>query len=247
LLKSVIGIEKTMKRSKLNTLRNASLIAVGLVLARGAQATTTIGSTTLTLDPSAGAPITTFGSLASTSSPGVVTTLGGTPDVSLVWQSTLVGHTAVNFDYISGGPWSGDAELNNSSIGITHEIDFSVPSFASVTLNSFNFQPYLADGNGYTYTVTVFDVTKSTVLDTQGVTIPATSTLKDLVTLNAVGGLGDTLALTLTRTGGTGNPLNIAIDDPSFTELVPEPTTAGLLVMGLGAVGALAVVKRKKA
>ena len=83
-----------MKRSKLNTLKNASLIAVGLVLARGAQATTTIGSTDLTLDNSnAGTPITTFGTDAAASSTGIVTTLGGTPDVGVAWQSTLSGHT----------------------------------------------------------------------------------------------------------------------------------------------------------
>ena len=45
--------------------------------------------------------------------------------------------------------------MNNSAVGITHEIDFTPAPFASVTLNSFNFQPYLSDGNGYTYTVVV--------------------------------------------------------------------------------------------
>jgi hypothetical protein len=242
-----------MKRSKLNTLRNASLIAVGLVLARGAQATTLIGSTDLTFDnlplPNNTQIPVSFGSAASPSNPqtGVTTTTGGTPDVSVDFVSTSNGHTPVQFEYFEGGSWNA-AELFNSSPGNPAEsILFSAPAKDSITLNSFNFQPYNTDSLSYSYTVTVFDITTSkTLVNLTSVTVPDNSA-KQLVTLNAAGGLGDTLELTLSANVATTAPVDfLAIDDLGFSELVPEPGTTALLGMGLGTL-ALAVKRRKTA
>src|ERR1700691_3681886 len=157
-----------MKRSKLNILKNASLIAVGLVLARGAQATTLVGDTDLTFDDLDQANNTqipvNFGSSAATSSTGVVTDLGGTPDINVTFLSTSTAHSPVQFQYFQGGPWDA-AELFNSIAGKpAEEILLGTSPNASVTLNSFNFHPYYTDANSYNYTVSVQDVTTSQTL-----------------------------------------------------------------------------------
>lgn len=236
-----------MKRNIFQTVKRVGLVSVGLILARGAQAATTIGDTTITFDGSglvSGSQIPlNFGSKQSpTNSPSGGVTFGGsglglgTPDISLTWNVTPGGArgTPINFQYSQGGPDSWNAALlNNSTVGHEHDLTFAPTALSLVEINSFNFTPYYNnDGEVFNYTVSVKDANTLATLASQSVTVTSGAAAKYGVTLNTFGQLGESLTLSLSRTGGTGGPENMAVDDVTFTEVVPEPGTVSLAVLG---------------
>lgn len=249
-----------MKRKLGRGLRNTALIAVGVTLARGAQAATTIGDTTVVFDGS-GLPVGSqipmgFASNQSpTNNPIGGVTFGssglgmGTPDISLTWGFTGGGRgqQPTDFEYITGGQnnWNA-ALLNNSAPGHIHTITFTPTTLSLVQINSFNFTPYYNNsGEVFNYTVSVVDANTLASLYSAPITVTSGSAAKYLVTLDVAGALNEPLTLEIDRTGGDGGPFNNGFDDLNFTEIVPEPGTAGLVCLGLAGWLGVAIWRRK--
>ena len=251
-----------MKRKLGRGLRNTALIAVGVILGRGAQAATTIGDTTVVFDGTAlpvGSQIPmNFASFQSpTNNPigGVTfgsTGLGlGTPDIGLTWSFTSGGRgqLSTSFNYFTGGDnnWNA-ALLGNSASGHDHSITFTPGTYSLVQINSFNFTPYYNNsGEVFDYTITVKDANTQATLLSEPFTVTSGLAAKYPVTLDVTGDLDEPLTLDIARTGGTGGPFNIAADDFKFTEVVPEPDVPGLICLGLITWLGVAVWRRKSA
>ena len=248
-----------MKRSKLAQFKPLAVVAVGVLVGRGAQAQNTI----LTFDSfPAGQGNNAiinpgFGSNASTSSAGVSVTGGGTPDISLTWGFTAVagggggGGNNVEFDYYIAGPWSG-AQLNNSGVNNTgagtaaHTISLTPLPSVAVQLNSFKFHGYYNSTETFDYTWSVMDGVST--LASGNYSFTSDGTKNHLVNIGYTGGFGESLSLNILRTGGSGGAFNIAIDDFNFTEVasVPEPSAFALMATGVAGLALRARARRKQ-
>ncbi|HKS37020.1 MAG TPA: hypothetical protein VJW76_07515 [Verrucomicrobiae bacterium] len=201
-----------MKRS----LKPLALAAAGVFLGRAAFA-----DTLLTFDASPPGQgqnaqiLQTFGDNAADSSPGVLVTGVGTPDIRLNWQST-----GGRWDYYIDAVWSA-GQLDSSGIADLHEIVFTPSAPAAVIIKSFNFHPYYDNTLDYSYDWRVLD--GGNVLTNGSLTFICDATRNHPVTINYQGSLGQVLTLQLERTGGSDGTQNIAIDDVRFAQF-PEPT-----------------------
>jgi len=203
-----------MKRNKLKLL---STLAVGVVLGRGAQA-----DTILTFDaaPPGQAfnevPIPGFGDNAGSSRPGVDVLGFGTSGISLDFRGS---GGATRWEYYIDGVWSA-AQLNGSTIGSFHAIDFTPSPTAAVAIKSFNFHPYYLSSETYNYAWSVR--AGATILASGTISFEADASKNHPVAVDYTGNLGQTLTLQVDRTGGSGSGQNIAVDDIRFAQL-PEP------------------------
>jgi hypothetical protein len=236
-----------MKLKKLRCFRKGALIAVGVFLGRGAYA-----DTTLTFDsaasactppqienPNAPPGITNFGNYASASSGGVTVAGFGTPNIGLQWGGVAWPDT--RWEYYNNGPiWSGAVQLQGSFVGSTHEITF-VPNnpSASVTIESFRFDPYYNDNERFTYDVSVVSGT-NTLSGPTRLTFLSDGTKNHLVALNYTGTPGQSLKLKLARVASTlaaseveGNAYNNAVDDIAFAQTPTTVLAAGPQVVSV--------------
>jgi hypothetical protein len=202
-----------MKRSKLKFL---AALAVGVALGRGAQADTIITFDTLpgSLNNSPLAP--DFGDNVGTSKPGIDVVGFGTAGIALNFQGS---GGATRWEYYIDGVWSA-AQLNGSTIGSFHSIDFTPGPTAAVAIKSFNFHPYYVSDETYDYAWSVR--AGATVLASGTISFQADATKNHSVVVDYNGNLGQALTLRLDRTGGSGSGQNIAVDDIRFGQL-PEP------------------------
>lgn len=242
-----------MKRNKLFNLHSLALAAIGVFLGRGAQA-----GTVLTFDTPPGGQgnnailLTGFGSNAGASSDGVSVTAGGTPNIGLTWGFTAVagggggGGNNVEWDFYNDSVWKG-TQLNNSGVNNTgsgtaaHTLSFA-PSGVAVQLNSFNLHGYYNSTETFDYNWFVKD--GATTLANGSYSFTSDGTKNHLVNINYTGGLGQALSLEILRTGGTGSAFNVAVDDISFAQVVPEPGSFALLS---GGIGAMLLMRRNRA
>jgi hypothetical protein len=241
----------TMKRKKLGMLRNVAITAVGLVLARGAQADTTLTFDVLLGGQSSNARILDgFGSQVTGSSSGVTVSGADTSHIGLLWGFTAIagggggGGNNIEWDYYIGGPWQG-TQLNNSAIGNEHTLTFAPTGGYAVTLNSFNFHPYYNNGSAehFDYTISIMD--GATTLASQTISFDSDAQKDHPVVFDYTGAAGETLSLSVLRTGGNGNAFDIAADDFKFGELAPVPEPGTLALLSAGAIG-LGLTRRRR-
>src|SRR6267378_6532018 len=145
-----------MKIKKLAKLRPVALVALGVFLGRGAQADTVVdfdgisGKNNVPIDQS-------FGDYATASSVGVTVTGFGTPNIGVTWAG--FGDPATEWEYYNNSVWSA-GQLNHSIVGSGNDVIFT-PNSASarVVVESFNFFPYYASTERFTYDVSVLSGT----------------------------------------------------------------------------------------
>jgi hypothetical protein len=222
-----------MKRSKVGSFKPLAIVAVGVVLGRGAQADTILDFDALPPGQVNNAQILAgFGGNAGASSPGVSVSGLGTPDITLTLGSSVggTGGSTTRWDYYNDAVWSA-GQLNGSTIGSFHSILFTPGASAAVSLESFNFHPYYVSAETFDYNWSVLD--GATVLTGGSISFNSDATKNHSVNINFTGGVGEALTLMLDRTGGSGSGQNIAVDDIAFAQ-VPEPSTLALLSLGLG-------------
>jgi hypothetical protein len=217
-----------MKRSKLGRLKPAAIVAVGVVLGRGAQAGTILTFDALPPGQAHNQPIIqTFGDNATAPSPGVSVFGGGTPDINLTWSAA--GSVGVaRWDYYIDSVWSA-GQLNDAGVGNTYDLLFAPGAAAAVSVGSFNFHPYYNSGTTYDFNWSVLDGV--TVLTSGSLSFTSDATKNHAVNVNYTGAVGEALTLRLSRTGGTGRDDSIALDDITFAQ-VPEPSVLALLSSG---------------
>ena len=203
-----------MKRSKL---RFIAALAVGVALGRSAQADTILTFDTLPPGQIQGEPvISSFGDNAGTSSAGVEVVGFGSAGIGLTFGGS---GGATRWDYYIDPVWSA-GQLNGSTVGSFHTVVFSPGPSAAVAIKSFNFHPYYASSETFSYT---WSVRAGATVLASGTTSFGSDASKDHpVTVNYTGNLGQELTLRLDRTGGSGSGQNIAVDDIRFGQL-PEP------------------------
>lgn len=233
-----------MKRRTLSRLMPATIVSVGVVLGRGAQADTILDFNALPPGQVNNAQIIAgFGSNASASSPGVTVSGLGTPDISLTLGSSVggTGGSTTRWDYYIDTVW-GAGQINGSTVGSFHSILFTPGAGAAVTLNSFNFHPYYVSAETFDYGWSV--LAGATVLTSGTISFISDATKNHAANVNFTGGLGQALTLRIDRTGGTGSGQNIAVDDIRFAQ-VPEPGVLALLSLG-GLAGLGVLVRRRR-
>ena len=224
--------------------------------------------------PSNGAIPQGFGDRVTSSSSGnynnaFSVTGGGTPHIELAWSAIDNVNGSVtrwefhNWDH-SVTADGGVLQLNGSD-GATgtvgdedpfvtndvHQITFTPDAGYATIINGFNF---IGDTNGDTYQYN-WRVLENQHVVASGQTDPWSTDHTQVgrptwdgapnVNINYEGGLGSELILEIAQSiGSTGNGVNIAIDNLSFSQAqaVPEPSSAALL--GLG--GLALLLRRRK-
>jgi hypothetical protein len=204
-----------MKRSKLGLL---AATAVGVFLARGAQADTILTFDALPSGQGQNASVLQgFGDNVGSAGPGTSVEGFGTPDIALTWGPP--GPGSPRWDYYIDAVWSA-GQLDGSAVDTSHTILFTPTPSTAVSVKSFNFHPYYANGLNYAYDWSVLD--GNTVLASGALTFDCDATKNHPVEINYSGNLGQSLTLRITRTGGSDGTQNIAVDDIRFAQL-PEP------------------------
>jgi hypothetical protein len=238
------------------------MIAIGVFLGRGAHADTTLtfdctpvsGNGTVLADcippqinnPNAPPGITNYGNFAAASSPGIVVSGFGTPNIGLTWGSDNFPTTRWEYYNKSGsGEWatdtgvSGVVQLQDSLVGTTEELTFTPnnPS-AGVAIESFKFFGYYNSNERFTYNVRV--VSGTNVLSSQTVSFLSDGTKNHPVNINYTGAPGQTLQLQLRRVASTlgvgeieGNEYDNAVDDIAFAQTPATIFPAGPQVVSV--------------
>lgn len=165
----------------------------------------------------------TFGDHAISSSPGVVVTGSGTPDIDLSWG----GEGSGRWDFYTDSVWTA-AQMNDGNIGQPFDITFTPTASSSAVIRSFDLHPYYTTGTTYEYSWSVLDAGSELASGTVTAVSDGTHTP---VAIGYQGQQGQVLTLRLTRTGGDGQADSIAIDNLLFgqqPELPLNPLVAVL-------------------
>jgi hypothetical protein len=238
-----------MKSNRLTNLFPGILITTAILLAGNL-----FGDTILTFDATPpgqfhNVPILqSFGDNASSSTPGVVVTGIGTPDISLTWSATNnpnnINSIVTRWDYYvyPGEPWAA-GQLNQSKVGDYHDLLFTPANSAKAVVKSFNFHGYYGvlniGGTNYqerfTYNWNILDGGTFASLANGTYSFLSDSNKNHAININYTGLANQPLILRLTRiasalaTGGDpieveGDPADIAVDDITFSEEVGAST-----------------------
>ncbi|WP_425400260.1 PEP-CTERM sorting domain-containing protein [Aeoliella sp.] len=201
-----------------------------------------------------------FGSNAAADANGLVVSNGATPNIALTWDidgqdnngdANSNGwdiHTSDHFaeienQTVGGGDWDNEgpderiAQLDFDY----HSIGFAADPGYALVLNSFDFGNTEETVDSSTWDLSLTDSSDAVVWSQQ---VTLTNPDSDVMTItpNFTGELGESYTLIL---AGVGDPLNgrHAIDNLSFNQAVPEPSTLSLVA--IGALMGLGVCRRR--
>jgi hypothetical protein len=228
-----------MKIKKYSHLLPGALVALGVVLGRGAQADTVLDWASLppgqvsNCNGGCAGTLQGFGSDAAASSAGVTVTGFGTPNIGLIWG--YVGLSDTHWDYYLN--WltdPGAGQLNDSAVGTIHDLTFAPNSeSASAVIESFNFFPYYVSTERFTYDVSILAGTNVIEGPTE-FTFLSDATNDHPVSLDYTGAPGEALKLRIARVASTlgageveGGAYNIAVDTMRFAQLPATDFPAG--------------------
>ncbi|HEU5125092.1 MAG TPA: PEP-CTERM sorting domain-containing protein [Verrucomicrobiae bacterium] len=177
-----------------------------------------------------------FGSHAATDGNGYVVSLGGaTPNIGLTWDSNWDIHTSGFFSTIEdqvvgGGDWDNQGSIprvGQLDFG-THTINFSADPGFALMLNSFVFGHTAETAGNTAWDLALTADSTSTIVWQQSVAFENGQAFT--ISPNFVGALGESYTLSFNRTFSSyGSDGRHAIDNLSFSQVVPEPSTAALL------------------
>src|SRR5881394_1008996 len=141
-----------MKIKKLARFRKVALLAMGVVLGRGAYADTLLTfegtANNLTIPQS-------YGDFAASSTAGVIVTGNGTPDINVGWSASGTG-SPCEWQFYTYYAWApGVGQLNDCNQNNSYDVTFTPTGTASVVLNSFSFAPYYNNSRSYDFNWTV--------------------------------------------------------------------------------------------
>jgi len=157
----------------------------------------------------------------------------GAPDIALFWDGEGGGDSGYGFDTYTN--WNGRGnvvQIDGSASGGTpnHFITFTPTANYAVSLLSFDLDAW-AGGGDMDVDWAILDSSNNIL--TGGNWTKDNTGGRDTISPNFTGALGQELTLRFIRNSGASSYL--AMDNLTFAQAVPEPTSAAILVGGLGA------------
>jgi hypothetical protein len=181
-----------------------------------------------------------FGDNAAFSSPGVVVTSNGTPNIALSWRA-FGGTGTPRWDYYLGSVWAA-AQLNDADVGAYYDLVFTPRGPTRVVIDSFNLHGYYTaaeDNNLYggveRFSI-AWEIWSGNNLKASGnYSFLSDGTKNHNVPINYTGDAGEELVLSINRVSSTlaggeveGDRANLAVDDISFNQItVTENASPG--------------------
>jgi hypothetical protein len=163
----------------------------------------------------------------------------GAPDISLFWDGEGGGSSGNGLDtYINWNGRGNVVQLDSSAGGTPNfSVLFTPSANYAVSIRSFDLDAWAGGGN-MVVDWSIQDANNSVLASGQWT--KGNEGGRDRISPDFVGSVGQSLALRLNRLSGLGSYL--AIDNLTFAQAVPEPSSAVLVLSGLGA---LAMRRRK--
>jgi len=163
----------------------------------------------------------------------------GAPDIALFWDGESGGSSGYGMDtYTNWDSRGNKVQLDGSAGGTPNfSILFTPTGNFAVSIRSFDLDAW-AGGGEMVVDWTVEDSSSNVIASGQWTKGNAGGW--DTISPNVVGSVGQELALRLIRVSGSASYL--AIDNLTFAQAVPEPSSSALLLAGLGALA----MRRKK-
>ncbi|NLX55351.1 MAG: PEP-CTERM sorting domain-containing protein [Planctomycetaceae bacterium] len=167
----------------------------------------------------------------------------GAPDIALFWDGEGGGSSGYGLDTYTNWDGRGNVvQLDSSSSGGTPDFSilFSPTASFAVNIRSFDLDAWAWTGSDETMDVDWWIEDNDSNVLASGQWSRGRAGGRDTISPDVVGGLGQELTLRFTRLSGL--PSYLAIDNLTFAQTVPEPSSIVLLLTGLGA---LAMRRRK--
>lgn len=183
-----------------------------------------------------------LGSAAIADSNGVTVSNGTTPNISLTWDANWDIHTSSQFRLLDqqtvGGVWDNDGNTANARVGqldfSSHSVGISAGAGFAVVLNSFDFA-MTSETPGTSEWLLTLTNANAAVVWSQAVsfnTVGMATNTGDVKTITPNFTGGGSYTLTFQRTANSYNTDGrMGIDNFSFSQVVPEPTSLGLIGM----------------
>jgi hypothetical protein len=249
-----------MKRNKMSLLKSAALLATGVFLAHGAQATTRITGNGFAANNIDLNSIPGFGSFVNATGPNWLATVGvngflGTPNINTTWGAGY--QTYLSWDS-RGNVIQTDYNTATNSAGI--DITWTPDPGYGVLVTRFDLDEWGGAGTAYgaafgdanvSWSLTdAFGTLASGVWDLRNnLNDPGDAGGRDIILTGlTAGSVNIGQAVTLRLTFNSGAPSYLAMDNLTFDQIaaVPEPTVATIGLLGAG-LGAMAMRRRKQA
>jgi hypothetical protein len=247
-----------MKRNKMSLLKSTALLATGVFLAHGAQATTRITGNGFAVNNTDLNTISGFGSYVSATGPNWLATLGssavGSPNIGMTWGAGYQTYTS----------WDGrgnviQTDFNNATNSAGIDVTWTPDPGYGVLVTRFDLDEWGGAGTAYgaafgdanvSWSLTdAFGSLASGVWDLRNnANDPLDAGGRDIILTGLTSGsvnIGQAVTLRLTFNGGA--PSYLAMDNLTFDQIaaVPEPTVAAIGLLGAG-LGAMAMRRRKQ-